>query len=156
MQLLSTVFLSGGSIIDLDGTFVIQLVIFFVAMLVLRSLVFKPVVALFDAREEAIDGARVDARRMEKEAGDKAVTFDEEMRTVRIEAGQERDRLRTEGQRLERQVLDKVRTETQETLRSADKKMRAEADKARSEIKVTVPALARDIAARLLGREVSS
>ena len=154
MQLLSTVFLAGGSIIDLDATFFVQLLIFVIAFFMLRSLVFKPVMTLFDAREEAIDGARVDARRMEKEAADKAGTFDEEMHKVRMDAGHERDRLRADGQRLERQLLEKVRLETQETLSAAEARMASEAAKVRNEIRATIPGLAQDIASRLLDREV--
>jgi F-type H+-transporting ATPase subunit b len=155
MTTLSTALLAGGSIIDLDGTFFVQLAIFFIAFLVLRSLVFKPMMNLFEAREEAIDGARQEARRMEREADDKGTTFEDAMRKVRVEAGEERDRLRAEGLRLERTILDKVRKETGETLANAERKMATEAEKIRSEMKTTAPALAKQIASRLLGREVA-
>ncbi|MBW2465395.1 MAG: ATP synthase F0 subunit B, partial [Deltaproteobacteria bacterium] len=112
MTFLTSALLSGGSILDLDGTIFVQLAIFFIAFFILRELVFKPMMTLFDAREEAIDGARKEAKAMEQEALDKGVTFDEEMRKVRLEAGEERDKLRGEGQRLEREMLDKVRSET--------------------------------------------
>ena len=154
MQLLSTAILAEGSIIDFDGTLIVHVVIFFVAFLMLRSLVFKPMVALFEAREEAIDGARAEARQMEKDAAKKADAFEEEMRQVRIQAGAERDKLRQEGLRLERTVLEKVRQETQQSIASAEKKLEQEAARVRKEIDATVPALAREMAAKMLGREV--
>lgn len=154
MQLLSTAILAGGSIIDLDGTLFVHIVVFFVAFFILRSLVFKPMVSLFEAREEAIDGARAEARQMEKDAAKKADRFDEEMRQVRLEAGEERDKLRQEGLRLERTVLEKVRQETQQTLAAAEKRIEEEGARIRREIQTTVPGLARDMASKLLGREV--
>jgi len=155
MQLLSAVVLQGGSMIDLDGTFFVQLLLFFIAFLFLRAFVFHPMIRLFERREEAIDGARAEAKKMEKEAGQKAATFEEEMRKIRLQAGAERERLRQDGIRLERKLLEKVRTETQQTLREAEQKLQGEARNLRSEIRAKVPALGREIAARLLDREVS-
>jgi F-type H+-transporting ATPase subunit b len=155
MEVLSAVTLAGGSLIDLDATFLVQLVIFFAVLILLHATVFKPMIALFEARKEAIEGARLDAKRMEKEAGEKADTFEDEMRKVRLEAGQERDRLRHDGIRLERQVVEKVRTETQQTLKAAEEKMALEAARIRGDMRDTIPQLARDMASRLLGREVS-
>jgi F-type H+-transporting ATPase subunit b len=154
MTSLSTVLLAGGSLIDLDGTIFVQLAIFFIAFLVLRALVFKPMIALFEAREQAIDGARHEAKRMEREASEKGKQFDEALRKIRLEAGEERDRLRQEGQRLERAVLDKVRKETQATLTAAETKAADERTRMKRELDATVPALARQIASRLLGREI--
>lgn len=155
MHLLSSAVLAGGSIIDVDGTLLVHVVIFFVAMLLLRALVFKPMIALFQAREQAIDGARAEARQMEKDAAKKADAFEEEMRKVRIEAGAERDKLRQEGLRLERAILEKVRQETQATIAAADERIAVEGAKLRREIQQSVPALARQMASKLLGREVS-
>lgn len=155
MQLLSTAILAGGSIIDLDGTFLVHLLIFFLAFLLLRSLIFKPMVSLFEAREQAIDGARAEARQMERDALEKADAFEEEMRTVRLQAGEERDKLRQEGLRLERTILEKVRQETQKTVADADTRMRDEATRIRRDIQSSVPVLARDMATKLLGREVA-
>ncbi len=155
MTFLTSALLSGGSILDLDGTIFVQLAIFFIAFFILRELVFKPMMTLFDAREEAIDGARKEAKAMEQEALDKGVTFDEEMRKVRLEAGEERDKLRGEGLRLEREMLDKVRNETNQVLADAEKKMTAEAAKVRTELESQIPLIAKQIATQLLGREVN-
>src|SRR5262245_39364120 len=105
--------LSGGSIIDLDGTVFVQLAMFFIAFFLLRVLVFKPMLAVLDAREEAIDGAKELAKRLEVEVKEKQASFEAELRKVRGSSGEERDRLRAEGQELERKLLDKVRQETQ-------------------------------------------
>jgi F-type H+-transporting ATPase subunit b len=155
MTFLSAALLSGGSIIDLDGTIFVQLVIFFMAFFILKALVFKPMMALFDAREEAIDGARREAKELVREAEKKGASFDDEMREVRREAGAERDKLRAEGLRLEREMLEKVRAETSETLSAAEKKLNQEAEQVRTEMKTQVPLLARKIASQLLGREVA-
>ena len=154
MNLLFTALLSEGSIIDLDGTIWIQLGLFAIAFLLLRPLVFRPMIALFEARESAIEGAKLEALRLQDEAAAESQEFDEEMRRLRLQAGEERDRLRAEGKRLERTVLDRVREETDKQLAEADTQLASEAAKLRSEIDASVPVLAKQIASKLLNREV--
>jgi len=154
MNVLFTALLSEGSIIDLDGTIWIQLALFGIAFFLLRPLVFRPMIALFEARENAIEGSKLEALRLQDEAAAESEEFDEEMRRLRLQAGEERDRLRAEGKRLERAVLDRVREETDKQLAEADKQLANEASKLRSEIKGSVPVLAKQIASKLLNREV--
>ena len=154
MSSLLSVLLSEGSIIDLDGTILVQLGIFLVLFFLLRALVFKPMTSLFAAREEAIDGAREEARRMEREAKEQSGGFDEAIRRVRTEAGEQRDKLRADGLALERTMLTAVKDETGRALEDARVKLEAERDAARRAMAAQTPVLARAIASKLLGREV--
>lgn len=112
-------------------------------------------VALFEARDEAIRGSKLEARRLQEEADTAGDTFDEEMRRIRLQAGEERDRLRAEGKRLEKAVLDHARQETTKQLEEASARIRQQAATIRAGIEQDVPKLARDIASKLLHREVS-
>jgi F-type H+-transporting ATPase subunit b len=154
MNVLFTALLSEGSIIDLDGTIWIQLGLFAVAFFVFRPLIFRPMVALFEAREKAIEGSKLEALRLQDEASAESEEFDVEMRRLRLQAGEERDRLRAEGKRLERTVLDRVRADTDRQLSEADAKLKIEAAKLRAEIDQSVPVLAKQIASKMLNREV--
>jgi len=146
--------LSGGSIIDLDGTVFVQLAMFFVAFGVLYVLVFKPMVALIEAREQAIDGAKDEAKHLEHDVREKQAAFENELRKVRSSGGEERDRLRTEGVELERKLLDTVRNETMSLVTDAKTRLAAEAGVARSELAAKNGDLAREIASKVIGREV--
>ena len=140
--------------IDLDATLVVQMGLFFVALLVLHTLIFKPLLKVFEAREEAIDGAKDAARQFEADAAGAGTEFEEKMRDIRVKAGEERDRLRAEGSKLEAGILQSVQTETQKQMSDADAQLTAEAAKLRRELQTQVPALARTIAGKLLQREV--
>ena len=89
-----TVLLSGSPILDVDATLLIYIAVFFVLFFILRAFIFNPVMALFDEREKAIDGAKRDARKLEKDAESKLNAFEDEMSKMRKEASAERDRLR--------------------------------------------------------------
>lgn len=151
-----TVLLSGSPILDVDATMLIYIGVFFVLFFVLRAFVFRPVMDLFDAREKAVDGAKRDARKLEKDAEAKLAAFEQEMDKMRKEASQERDRLRADAAKRERALLEKVRAETDETVAEAEQQMADEAAKVRRQIAAETPALARQIASKLLGREVGA
>lgn len=154
MQLLSSALLS-GSMIDLDGTIFVQAAIFFVAFFLLRAIVFKPMVALFEAREAAIDGAKAEADRLQLEAASAGQTFDDELRKVRAQAQVERDKLRADALQRERSILDAVKAETDKASAEADARIASQAEGLRKEIQASVPGLARQIASKLLQREVA-
>jgi F-type H+-transporting ATPase subunit b len=151
MQLL----LSGGAIIDLDGTIVFQAITFLAVFLVLRSFVFKPMLALFDAREKAIDGAKAAAKNLESDADEALKTFEAKVRAAKVEATVERDRLRSDGQRLERDLVARARDDADKTLAAATKSMNEQAEAVRAHMKANVPAIAGQIAEKLLGRKAS-
>ena len=146
--------LSGGSIIDLDGTLFVQLAMFFVAFGLLYVLVFKPMVAVLEAREQAIDGAREEAKQLEQDVKAKQASFDAELRKVRGSASDERERLRAEALELERKLLDTVRKETSELVEESRQRLDVEARAARGELASSRADLAREIASKVIGREV--
>jgi F-type H+-transporting ATPase subunit b len=148
------VMLSGGSPIDLDGSFFIQLGIFFIAFLILRALVFRPVMNLFDARAAAMEGSRDRAAEMEQGAEQKREQLESQLRSVRQKASEERDKTRLAAQQLARELTDKARRENTAMLSSAKAQLDAEAKDARTALRSDVTGLARQIAEKLLGRSV--
>ncbi|GAB4212591.1 MAG: hypothetical protein OHK0013_35560 [Sandaracinaceae bacterium] len=155
MQALSFGVVLSGAIIDLDGTFFLQLAIFFALFGVLYAFLFKPLLAVFDEREKAIDGAKHAARDLERSADEKFQKFEAEMKKVKVEANAERDRIHQDGLALERELLAKSRAEVEKMLKEAELDLAREAAEVRNDMKTTVPALASDIASKLLGRRAS-
>ena len=148
--------LSGSPILDVDATMLVYVVVFFLLFFILRHFVFKPMMALFDAREAAIDGAKREARALEKEAESKLAAFEDEMAKVRAEVGADRERLKARTRRTEAELIERVRVDTSKLVADADAKMSVEAKRVRSEISASSPALAQAIAEKLLGRSVAS
>ena len=149
------VLLSGGSIIDLDGSFFVQLAIFFTAFLILKGLVFGPVMKVIDDRDAAIFGARREAEAMDTEVANKKADFEGQLRQIKDEATKERDAQRSDAQKLARALTAQARAENAAALVSARERLSAEAHKASEEAKGQVPQLARDIASKLLNRSVN-
>jgi len=148
------VLLSGGSVIDLDASIFVQIGIFFVAFFILKGLVFGPTMALFDAREKAIDGAKAEAKRMQEETAAKREHFEGELRKVSAAANEEREKARNEAQRLARQLTEQARSQAATAQKSAKDRLDAQAAEVRTAALAQVPAIAKDLTAKLLGRSV--
>ncbi len=149
------VLLSSGSPIDVDASVGIQMLILAIAFFILRGLVFKPVMGVFDAREAAIDGSRKQAADMDKDADAIKERFESELRRVRQQGNEEREKVRAQGQKLARELTEAARRENATTLASAKTRLDLEGSHARDKAKSEVPALAKQIAERLLGRSMS-
>ncbi len=149
-----SVFLS-GAVIDLDGSVVLQLALFFATFFLLRAFVFRPLLAVFDAREAAIEGAKQQAKSIDGGADEKLKAFEAEMKKAKQEAGAEREALRQESLRLERELLAKARAESDALLKESFARIESDAASIRSESKKAVPALAGQLAEKLLGRRVA-
>ncbi|MFO0565344.1 MAG: ATP synthase F0 subunit B [Polyangiaceae bacterium] len=93
--------------IDFDKTFVVQMLIFAALIVVLKPLLFDPVLKVFEEREKRTDGARAEARRMQEEAG--LGRYESELEKIHRVAGEERDHLRSETAKLEAEILAEAR-----------------------------------------------
>src|SRR5688572_33202815 len=87
---------------DFDLTFVLQMVVFATLIVVLKPLMFEPVLRVFEERERRTEGARDSARAMQEEAGELLSRYEKELAKVHEVARQERDRIRAETAKVER------------------------------------------------------
>lgn len=145
---------SGGVVVDLDVTFVGQIVLFILLFLVLKPMLFDPMLKLFEERERRTGGAKDDARQLYADADEKMAQYEAQVTVVKQKAGDERDRIRQEGQKREQAILTRVRTETDAMLHGGRTRIQDEREKLKTELGTLSTQLARDIAARVLGREV--
>ena len=145
---------SGAVNIDFDLTFVAQMVVFAALIFVLKPLVFDPVLGLFEEREKRTDGARASAREMQEKAGVLLRKYEHELEKVHQVAAEERDRTRAETARLEAEQMHEARAVASKIIDEGRARIAEEIHSVRFELGRSSERLARDIASRVLGREV--
>ena len=153
-MVLSVLLSEGGSPIDLDGTFLIQLAIFAACFLLLRSLVINPVMGVIEARTLATAGAKAQASQMESEAAAKHASFENQLHAVHQESLAQREQTRADAQKLARDLTDKARAETDAHLSQTLGQLNRDTEKLRADAQAQVAILAARVSSRLLGREV--
>jgi F-type H+-transporting ATPase subunit b len=145
----------GGVNLDFDFTFVIQMVAFSILVIILKPLLFDPLMKLFEERERRTEGAKLLARRMDERAGELLKRYETELESVRRAAAEEREKLRAEGQRLEAQILAEARADVAKLVERGKANLESERQRLRGELTKQATEIARDIASRVLGREVA-
>ena len=146
----------GGVNVDLDASLVVQIGIFILLLVILKPLLFDPMLKLFEEREKKIEGTRREATK-EDERSAKALAKYEGILAKAREAGNvECDQLRSEGQKKEAEILSLVRSQTTATVENGRKSIADEAKTARAALEADANALGAAIASRVLGREVST
>jgi F-type H+-transporting ATPase subunit b len=142
--------------VDFDATFLVQLVLMAGLTLALKPLLFDPMLRLFEERERRIDGAKMQARKIDEKSAKALSKYESEMATARAAANAEREKIRAEAVRREAEIMGAVRTSTAKTIEDGKRAAEAEATRVRATLKEGTGALARDLAVRVLGREVQS
>src|SRR5687768_11478269 len=117
---------SGGVSIDFDRTFLVQMGVFFLLVLLLKPLLFDPVLKIFEQREERTEGAKKAARQMQEKAGEILRSYERELERVTRVATEERERLRGETTRLEAEILREARTVSNQMVDQGRKKIESE------------------------------
>lgn len=145
----------GGVSIDFDRTVVLQMVLFALLVVVLKPLLFDPMLRIFEERERRTDGARAEARQMQEKAGELLRKYEAELERIHQVAAQERDQLRQETARLEAEILRDARAATTRILEDGRKRLEAEIKTIRFDLGQRSEVLAREAASRVLGREVN-
>jgi F-type H+-transporting ATPase subunit b len=146
---------SGHPLIDIDGTVFVQFALFLVLMFVANKLMFQPYLALRERRKAGIEGARAEAERMTAQADAKLADYEKQLASARSRANEEGRKVRTEATAHEKDVTDKARAEAQKAIDEATAKMKAETEAARLQLLPQANVLAKQIASKLLRREVA-
>ncbi len=134
--------------LDADLTFLAQFALFTVFIMLLKPLLFDPLIRVFE-------GAKKQARKMDEKAGELLTRYEAELAKVRQEASVERERLRADAARLEAKIMAEARADTAHILDTGKERIAREVEQLRLELVKTKPELAAQIAARILDREVS-
>lgn len=149
-----TLFASGAVNLDLDATAVAQFILFTAFVVVMKDVIFDPLLKVFDERERKTAGAIDDARDLDDRAIEAKGKVDARMDEVRREAAADRERSRAKLKVLEVETLTSARSAAADQLASGLGKVEEEAAAIRKDLEDQRAVLAAEIASRVLGREV--
>lgn len=100
-----------AGLVDVDLTLPIQVAIFLVFYFLLRYALFAPVLLILSEREGRVATARQESETLENSTATRIALYETKLKEARARAFQERDAIRADGARLERELLAKVRSE---------------------------------------------
>jgi F-type H+-transporting ATPase subunit b len=142
----------GGVPLDIDRSVLLQVVLFTVLIIVLKPLLFDPVLKVFSLREERTEGAKATARELQEKAGELLRKYEKELERVQQVAAEERELLRAETTKLEAQILNEAREVTARIVEDGRKKIEAEVNSIRVAVGAESERVAQLIVERVSGQ----
>jgi len=144
--------MAGGVPLDFDRTVLLQIVVFAVLIVVLKPLLFDPMLKVFALREERTEGARSTARELQEKAGELLQRYEKELERVKQVAADERDLLRSETSKLEAEILGEAREATTRIVEEGRRKIEAEVNSIRVAVGAESERVAQMIVERVVGQ----
>jgi F-type H+-transporting ATPase subunit b len=141
--------------VDLDRSVLLQMALFSVLIVLLKPLLFDPMLRVFALREERTEGARTEARGMQERAADILANYEKELAKIRVVAAEERDKVRLETAKLETQILEEANQASARILEDGRRQIAAELQSIREKLAQRSTELAQDIGSQVMGREVN-
>ncbi|HEX3777714.1 MAG TPA: ATP synthase F0 subunit B [Polyangiaceae bacterium] len=144
--------MAGGVPLDFDRTVLVQIIVFTLLIVVLKPLLFDPVLKVFSLREERTEGARATARQLQEKAGELLQRYEKELERVHQVAAEERETLRAETTKLEAQILNEAREVTTRVVEEGRKKIETEVNAIRFDLGKESERVAQLIVERVSGQ----
>jgi len=141
-------------ILKVDETLFVQLIIFIVAIFILNSLLFKPLIQLVDRREKLTTGTIAEAKRIREELEKIREEYNSRQNEARSQAILERSEIRRQAQLSSEEIIKRAREENQAFLDESIKRLESETREIEEKIKPTIEILAKDVASIVLRKEI--
>jgi len=141
-------------VIELNLSFVIQLINFGILVLVLNIFLYKPIRKVLADRRRVIDSAREKTESVDAEVQAKMAQYEARLNVAKTEAGARRSEALKAALGEESVVLEKARKQASDSLATIRGRVAKEAGEARELLKKQAEALSGDICEKILGRSL--
>ncbi len=145
----------GGVTLDFDNTVILQALLFTALLLILKPLLFDPVLRVFSLREERTEGERKVARELQERAVELLERYERELGRVNEVATRERERLRAETAKLENEIMREAREATARIIEEGRRRIEAEVNAIRFDLGRESQRASELIVQRVLGRQAN-
>jgi len=147
-------FASEDNILSLDKTLIIQLVIFVSAIFMLNKLLFKPLLELDSRRQKLTTGTISEAKELKIKAEETIKEYKEQMNIARAQVQEERNEIRKHAQASASEMITRARGEVNGLLDEARANIEKESQEMRDKVRPEVELIAKDVASRLINKEI--
>jgi len=127
---------------------------FVASILVLNKILFKPLLELDEKREQLTSGTSSEAKELKLKAEQTIKEYNENMNDARIQVQEQKNLIRKQAQNSGAEMIERARGETNSLLQDAKTKIEKEAQIIREKIKPEIELIAKDVASKLINKEI--
>lgn len=141
--------------INLNLTMLVQLAILLALLIILSQVAFRPFLGLLQARKERLDSEEKQAGELKERTRQMMDRYREAMAAAQAKGAGMREEIRKESMAQESSILQKAMQEAGQLMEKIKSKISQETDAAKSGLRVQAQNLSREIAEKILGRNLS-
>ncbi|MFQ5428365.1 MAG: hypothetical protein ACE5EZ_05230 [Thermodesulfobacteriota bacterium] len=141
--------------LTLDLTTIYQIIGFFVLLVILQRLLFKPLLKVMEERESQTGGTAQKAEEIENEVKEGLAAYEKKLLEARLKGNEMRAKLKEEALAEEKKLLEAAGEEASGELSMMRGKIKAEKGSAIKELTAETAAISRNIAGKLIERKLA-
>lgn len=142
--------------LDIDITLIYQIAGYFVLLVVLNQILYKPLLKLLKERDDRTAGFLKEAADTDKEVSEGMVAYEKRIKEATLKGLEEKNRIIAGAVKEEKELLEKAGAEVAEEIGLMRGRLLDEKDRVLSRLKQETAAISRDIAEKLLDKRVAS
>lgn len=136
--------------ISLDITFFIQLINFFISLLIINSLIIKPIRGVIARRKSIIDADNKDTESFTQKMNAHTLQYEERLQAVRVQMAKERDEYKKSAEDAARGMLGKANDEARAIRQESAQRIQSESQQALQTLQANVSAYSSEALAKIL------
>jgi F-type H+-transporting ATPase subunit b len=140
--------------IEINSSLFIQVGLFIFLMLFLNKIFFQPFLRFLGERQNKISGDEQEAARLQAEAEQYRLQFEEGLQTGQLQALEEKGRIQEAGAQEGKRVVDMVQQEVAGEIPKIKAQIAQESQQALSDLQRQQVVMAEEIAEKILGRSL--
>ncbi|NPA24847.1 MAG: ATP synthase F0 subunit B [Deltaproteobacteria bacterium] len=140
--------------IDLNMTMLIQWGIYIALMIFLHFFLFKPVLRVIDARQAKIEGTMAGAEELQEKAAENRQNYESKISAAKERIFARTAAIRESAAKEAKEFMDKAREEAMAQVEATKERIKRDSEVVRKELRGSINVLARDIAVKILEREI--
>ncbi|MEA2101895.1 MAG: ATP synthase F0 subunit B [Thermodesulfobacteriota bacterium] len=141
--------------IELNWTFFVQMINFFILMIVLNKILYKPILGVLDERDEKIEGSHERAKELDSDGELIMENYNNKIYEAKIEAMSAKKLVQKDASTEASKIIAEASDRAETIILDVRREMELEVVKARKDLEPEVKNVAGTIAQRVVGRKVA-
>lgn len=145
-----------GSVLSIDGSFLVVFISIFVLIFILNRTLFKPINQILDERNHLGAGRMAEAKQLLAQYEERLGKYEQQIQSARAEAYQFMETQRREAQSSRAEMIAQVKDETAKQVAAARADISKQTEAAKANLEGEARAMAGVISSQILRRPVSA
>jgi F-type H+-transporting ATPase subunit b len=142
-------------LIEVNFTVLIQAFNFFLLLVILNKILYKPILKILDQREQRIEGQQQQAKKIIEDGQVLEGDYNKKLYNAKIEAMNTKNAARNAASEQANGIIDASRKKAEEIINQMQQQMATELAQAKKELEPELNVMSATIAQQILGRKVA-